>query len=93
LAYEPRWAIGQPEAVSLDDIQSIQHHLRQWLATQYDASDANRLRIIYGGSVNLNNAAEIFALDDVDGLFVGRSALNPDHFAQLIQTVYDGAIR
>lgn len=87
LAYEPRWAIGQNEAASPDYIQQIHEHLRQILVDLYGTEIASQTRIIYGGSVNMENAHAIIQQPEVDGLFIGRAALDPINFARLIRIV------
>jgi len=87
LAYEPRWAIGQQEAASPDYIQRIHTLLREILVDLYGADIASQTRIIYGGSVNLDNAEAIINQPEVDGLFVGRAALDPHNFAEIVRIV------
>ena len=91
LAYEPRWAIGQQDAASPAYIQAAHCFLRAGLAAWYGPSVAEQTRIIYGGSVNLDNAGSIIALPDVDGLFIGRAALDPQAFARLVRLVEQAA--
>jgi triosephosphate isomerase len=72
LAYEPIWAIGTGLTPTLDDIAAIHAQLRARLPAGTS--------ILYGGSVNPRNAAEILALEDVDGALVGGASLNADDF-------------
>lgn len=87
LAYEPRWAIGQKEAASPEYIQKTHSLLRQVLVDLYGEEIAGKTRIIYGGSVNQENGAEIIAQPEVDGLFIGRAALDPKGFAEMVRIV------
>lgn len=87
LAYEPRWAIGSSEAASPDYVAARHTTLRALLADRFGAEAARRTRILYGGSVTPDNGPELVALDDVDGLFVGRAAWNPDGFARIVAQV------
>ena len=85
LAYEPMWAIGAgaraaPPAVVGDVLGS----LRAWLDGRGPGGE--RVRLIYGGSVDPENAGPLLGLDAVDGLFVGRSALDPAVFAAIAST-------
>ena len=70
VAYEPIWAIGTGKVPSVDDIAAMHAALRARLDEHYGADGAG-VRILYGGSVKASNAAEIFALADVDGALVG----------------------
>lgn len=87
IAYEPQWAIGQPNAAAPDYIQTMHLFLRRHLASQFGAGSADSARLLYGGSVNLQNAETIVRQRDVDGLFIGRAALDPDDFLQFIALV------
>lgn len=91
LAYEPRWAIGQAEAAEPAYIQQVHAFIRAGLDQQYGARTAQQTRIIYGGSVNHDNAAAIIDLPDVDGLFIGRAALDAQNFATMVRMVADAA--
>ncbi|MFN8452324.1 MAG: triose-phosphate isomerase [Anaerolineae bacterium] len=73
-------------------IGDVHRFVRSHLTRQY-GSAADDTRVIYGGSVNLSNAAEIIAQADVDGMFVGRAALEPHSFAHLIRFVETEAVR
>jgi triosephosphate isomerase len=84
VAYEPWWAIGQgavpadPEAVG-----QIQRSIAAWLA---DRANGQAVPVIYGGSVDVDVAPHLLAQDGVDGLFVGRYALDPVDFARIAAT-------
>lgn len=80
VAYEPVWAIGVGAmAADLDHIVAAHAVIRRWL----DRRGGVAARVIYGGSVDLCNAGSIARLPGVDGLFVGRAALEPDVFARI----------
>ena len=85
LAYEPRWAIGAAQAASAGHVARVHGYLRQHLAERFGPEPARRTRIIYGGSVTLENTPELVALPEVDGLFIGRAALDPAGFAAIVQ--------
>ena len=91
LAYEPRWAIGAPEAAPPDYVAARHTALRASLRAQRSPAVAARTRIIYGGSVTPENGAELLRIDDVDGLFVGRAAWKPEGFARIIELVAKAA--
>lgn len=88
-AYEPRWAIGKTEAAPPSHIQAVHGTIRDVLVEQYGPDVAKQAYIIYGGSVDLNNAVEIAIQDGVDGLFIGRAGLNATTFATIIKSVVD----
>lgn len=79
VAYEPVWAIGTGRTASPQQAQAVHAFLRGRVASR-DAGVAAGLRILYGGSVQPGNAAEIFAMDDVDGGLIGGASLVADDF-------------
>src|ERR1700726_1982187 len=82
LAYEPVWAIGTGRTASPEQAQEVHAFLRNRIHAQ-DAKMARHLRILYGGSVKAGNAAELFAMPDVDGGLVGGASLSADEFQQI----------
>lgn len=82
VAYEPVWAIGTGHTATPQQAQGVHAYLRGRFAAQ-DANIAGRLRILYGGSVKGGNAAELFAMPDVDGGLVGGASLSADEFQQI----------
>ena len=93
LAYEPRWAIGGADAASPDYVAERHRMLREILREHRGEAAAQQTRIIYGGSVTPENGKEIIAIDDVDGLFVGRAAWKPEGFIRIIEVVATAAER
>jgi len=85
IAYEPIWAIGTGKTASSDQAQEMHAHIRSVIAQQYGDSTANRISILYGGSVKAANAAEIFEKPDVDGGLVGGASLNAVEFGNIMQ--------
>lgn len=83
VAYEPVWAIGTGKIPTLDDIAEVHDALRAALADI--ASDADGVRILYGGSVKPDNAAEILAIRNVNGALVGGASLKADDFWAIAQ--------
>ena len=83
IAYEPVWAIGTGKTASMQDIIEahaiIREHLKNIIGVPVFET-----RIIYGGSVKPENAAQILSLDNVDGLLVGGASLDADSFAKII---------
>ena len=84
IAYEPVWAIGTGKVATPDDIMQMHGHIRQLLGER--VKDAAKVRILYGGSVKPDNAAEIFACKHVDGALVGGASLNAEQFVAIART-------
>ncbi len=82
VAYEPVWAIGTGLTATPEQAQAVHAFIRKHLGTQ-DAKIADGLRILYGGSVKGSNAAELFAMADVDGGLVGGASLKAAEFLQI----------
>jgi triosephosphate isomerase (TIM) len=82
LAYEPVWAIGTGRTATPEQAQAVHAFLRSRIRA-HDAKIAGHLRILYGGSVKAGNAAELFAMPDVDGGLVGGASLSADEFRQI----------
>jgi triosephosphate isomerase len=80
LAYEPVWAIGTGRTASPEQAQEV-HALIRGRIAEKDATIAASLRVLYGGSVKAVNAAELFAMPDVDGGLIGGASLKADEFA------------
>jgi triosephosphate isomerase len=83
LAYEPVWAIGTGRVATPADAQEVCGALRAALAEKYGQELADKIRILYGGSVKSGNVAEICAQTDVDGALVGGASLDGTEFATL----------
>ena len=83
IAYEPVWAIGTGRTPTLDQIAEVHDFLRAELSTRFGV-DAQAFRLLYGGSVKPSNAAEIFAVTNVDGALVGGASLKAADFGAII---------
>ncbi len=78
VAYEPVWAIGTGKTATPADVRAMHAHIRAALAGK--VADSGAVRILYGGSVKPGNAAELMAVEDVDGALVGGASLKADDF-------------
>ncbi|MFT8765637.1 MAG: triose-phosphate isomerase [Lentilactobacillus hilgardii] len=83
LAYEPSWAIGSGKTASTDEAEEGCYLIRQTIADLYSDDVANQVRVLYGGSVNDNNADDILAQTDIDGVLAGGASLKADSFLKL----------
>ena len=84
VAYEPVWAIGSGLTPTPDQIAEVHAHLRAELRARFGAAEAERFRLLYGGSVKPGNAAEIFAIPEVDGALVGGASLKAADFSAIV---------
>ncbi|MEL7689728.1 triose-phosphate isomerase [Citromicrobium bathyomarinum] len=89
VAYEPIWAIGSGEAASIEDIVAMHSAIREFLVKTFGEEDGTAIRIIYGGSVNPENAAEIIAGDEVNGALVGGASLSAESFMNIVLAAQD----
>jgi triosephosphate isomerase len=88
-AYEPIWAIGTGETATPEDAQDAIGQIRGLLRELGDDGFADGVRILYGGSVKPENAAEIMAQEDVDGALVGGASLEVESFMQLVEAAQE----
>ncbi len=87
IAYEPIWAIGTGRAATAEQAQAIcGATVRGALAELYGAQVASRIRVLYGGSTNAKNIAEIMAQPDIDGALIGGASLQADSYAAMVRT-------
>jgi triosephosphate isomerase len=83
IAYEPIWAIGTGRVATPEQAQEAIAFIRA-LVGDRDEQAAEHVRVLYGGSVKPENAAELLALGDVDGALVGGASLEAESFAQIV---------
>ena len=88
IAYEPVWAIGTGKTASPEQAQQVHAFIRGRIAAQ-DASVAEGLRILYGGSMKSGNAAELMAQPDIDGGLIGGAALVASDFLGICRAAHD----
>jgi triosephosphate isomerase (TIM) len=86
IAYEPVWAIGTGKTASDEQAQEVHQYIRQRFAAQ-NATIAENLQILYGGSVKPDNAKGLFAQADIDGGLVGGASLDAKGFLQICHSV------
>ena len=88
IAYEPIWAIGEHGVpATAEEAETIHRKLRQALQESYGETVANQVSILYGGSVNPNNCAELIQQPNIDGLFIGRSAWQAEGFCNILSII------
>ena len=80
IAYEPVWAIGTGKIPTTADVAEVHAAIRKTLAKKLGKGNANRMRILYGGSVKPSNAKELLSLEDVDGALIGGASLKVEDF-------------
>ncbi|KAK9987865.1 hypothetical protein SO802_028104 [Lithocarpus litseifolius] len=87
IAYEPVWAIGTGKVATPLQAQEVHVAVRDWLKKNISAEVASKTRIIYGGSVNGGNCAELAKQEDIDGFLVGGASLKGPEFATIVNSV------
>lgn len=80
IAYEPVWAIGTGKTPTAEDVEEVHAAVRKVLAKKLGKANANKMRILYGGSVKPSNAKEFLSLPDVDGALIGGASLKVEDF-------------
>ena len=83
IAYEPIWAIGTGETATAEQAEEVCAAIRECISVMYDKDTADSIHILYGGSVNKNNASELFKMPDIDGGLVGGASLK-EEFAEIV---------
>jgi triosephosphate isomerase len=83
IAYEPVWAIGTGRTPTLGDVGEVHGFIRGWLSVRCGGTGEG-IRILYGGSVKASNAAELMAVDNVNGALVGGASLKAEEFLAII---------
>ncbi len=87
LAYEPVWAIGAQDPLASEQIREMGIFVRKTFSDVFSADQALKATLLYGGSVNARNAADIVSIGQVDGLLVGRESLHLTAFVELLKAV------
>jgi triosephosphate isomerase len=86
VAYEPAWAIGTGKTPTSDEIGEMHAHIRDCLVRRL-GEGAREMRLLYGGSVKPDNAAEILSLAEVNGALVGGASIKSDDFLRIIRVI------
>ncbi|MCP5396710.1 MAG: triose-phosphate isomerase [Sphingomonadaceae bacterium] len=84
VAYEPIWAIGTGRTPTVEDVAAMHNAIRALLVELYGEEDGAEIRILYGGSVKPDNAAELLAADNVGGALVGGASLTAESFLGIV---------
>lgn len=84
IAYEPIWAIGTGKTATAEDANEMCHTIRQEIADLYGQRVADRVIILYGGSVKSSNSVELFSMSDIDGGLVGGASLEAEEFSKIV---------
>ncbi len=87
IAYEPVWAIGTGKTATPEDAQEMHAAIRQIINSEKGGEIAEQMRILYGGSVNKENAAALFACPDIDGGLVGGASLKVESFLSIFRAL------
>ncbi len=91
IAYEPVWAIGTGKVATSDQAQEVHAFIRELLTKLFGEPAAQRLRILYGGSMKPLNAPELLAQRDIDGGLIGGASLEARSFLELVKAASDSA--
>ena len=87
VAYEPVWSIGTGKNASKEIAENVCAFIRSLLVDLYDKETAEKVRILYGGSVKPNNIKEYMKMNNIDGALVGGASLSVESYKELIQNI------
>jgi triosephosphate isomerase len=87
IAYEPIWAIGTGVTATPEDVHEMKLFIEKVISDIYGRNLAQKVLILYGGSVNAKNAKELFTEGMVDGFLVGGASLHADEFTHIVKSV------
>ncbi|HBS51615.1 MAG TPA: triose-phosphate isomerase [Coxiellaceae bacterium] len=86
IAYEPVWAIGTGKTATKEQAEEVHLMIRQMLAKQFGQTNADVIRILYGGSVKPSNSKELLSQPNIDGALIGGASLKPEDFMGIIKS-------
>lgn len=87
IAYEPVWAIGTGKVATPEQAEEVHLHIRKLLAAKFGDEIAEKITILYGGSVKASNAAGLFEKKNIDGALIGGASLKADEFAAIVKAM------
>ena len=85
LAYEPVWAIGTGKTATPSQAQEVHNLIRNWLKSNYSDKVAEKLSLLYGGSIKPGNLKELLDCEDIDGGLIGGASLKEEDFLEMVQ--------
>ncbi len=88
VSYEPVWAIGTGKVPKVEDLEIVEKSIRKQISALYGKKAADEIRILYGGSVDVDNASGFLGIDGIDGLLIGGASLRPEAFASIVEQAY-----
>ena len=89
IAYEPVWAIGTGEFARPADVKAAVRDIRRHVTQLFGKKAAEEVRVIYGGSITVDNAADYLAIAELDGLLMGGTSLKAQQFANIITMAHE----
>lgn len=87
IAYEPRWAVSNGHTCSPEFIQEVMLGIRRKMTEEIGEDAAYKVRLVYGGSVDLKAVSSVITQDEVDGVLVGKAALDAENFSKIIRVI------
>lgn len=91
IAYEPVWAIGSGQTPVPKDLRAVEKAIRRQVGAMFGKQAAEKIKILYGGSVNSTNAPQFLGVEGIDGLLVGGASLNAAEFAAIAELAHSEA--
>ena len=88
IAYEPVWAIGTGEKARLDDVRQVVQIIRQQISHLYGKKAAEQVKVLYGGSIDVDSAADYLRIAKLDGLLVGAASIDAHKFTQIVEKAH-----
>lgn len=84
IAYEPIWAIGTGKTATAEQAEEVHKFIRELIKNLYNEDVSNKIRILYGGSVNPDNIKSLIEMENIDGALVGGASLEPKSFSEIV---------